>query len=298
MATLSLSYYPWITQSISGAALAQAVGKFKDLLEQEIRRRMDGTTQLILLKEMEIPEQLKELKEKPTGDLICKIGLLNPLGYALIHADAPDVEAVAVVRRKLPTGSAGPFYKAQLYANRKAAIKKDKIQDIRGRKVAFGSPQSTSNFLMPAYMLWNAGIHPLNGLSRVDFAGGHDTAAIAVYEGRSDVGAGHDGVITDLANKPGYGDADQVLTNVVWSPDIPSDPVAVHTADAAVRKHVFNALIAIAKPNDGDSEGNKAVKAFWGTSEGFDTIDPNAYAFLHGPMKLLGLRQADILRKL
>ena len=296
MATLSLSYYPWITQSISGAPLAQAVGKFKDLLEAELSRQMGSPTQVNLLKEMEIPEQLEELK-RPSGDLICKIGLLNPLGYALVHAEAPEVEAVAVIRRKLPTGGAGPIYKAQLYANRKAAIKKDKIQGIRGRKVAFGSPQSTSNFLMPAYMLWDAGIHPLNGLSRVDFAGGHDTAAVAVYEGRSDVGAGHDGVITDLASKPGYGDADQVLTNVVWSPDIPSDPVAVHTADAAVRKHVVDALIAIAKPNDGNSEGNKAVKAFWGTSEGFETIDPNAYAFLHGPMKLLGLRPADILRK-
>jgi hypothetical protein len=33
------------------------------------------------------------------------------------------------------------------------------------------------------------------------------------------------------------------------------------------------------------------------TSEGFETIDPNAYAPLHDPMKLLGLRPADMLRK-
>ena len=295
MATLSLCYYPWITQSISGAALAQAVGKFKNLLEEELRRRMGSTTQLILLKEMEIPEQLEELKERPAGDLICKIGLLNPLGYALVHDEAPEVEAVAVIRRKM--ASSGPIYKAQLYANRKSAIKKDKIEDIRGRTVAFGSPQSTSNFLMPAYMLWKAGIHPLSGLSRVDFAGGHDKAAVAVYEGRSDVGAGHDGVITDLAKRPGYGDADQVLTNVVWSEDIPSDPVAVHTADTEVREHAVNALTAIARPNDTESEGNKAVMAFWGTSEGFERIDPNAYAFLHDRMKSLGLRPADVLRK-
>ena len=84
----------------------------------------------------------------------------------------------------------------------------------------------------------------------------------------------------------------------MWSHPIPSDPVAIHTADTKIREHVVNALTAIAKPNDADSEGNKAVMAFWSTSEGFDKIDPNAYAFLLGPMKSLGLRPADVLRKL
>src|SRR5215831_16625314 len=248
---LTLSYYPWITQTISGAALAQAVGVFRDLLQAQLRQEMrNAAVQLDLLNVMEIPDQLRDMKEKPTGDVICKIGLLNPLGYALVHAEEPKVEAVAVIRRKMPNGDVGPTYRAQLYANRKSAIKKDKIEDIRGRTIAFGSPDSTSNFLVPAHMLWEAKIHPLNGLKRVDFAGGHDTAAIAVYEGRSDVGAGHDGVIINLANRPGYGDADKVLTTVKWSPDIPSDPVAVHTADAAVRQHVVDALIAIAKPNE------------------------------------------------
>jgi phosphonate transport system substrate-binding protein len=291
---LTLSYYPWITQSISGAALAQAVGVFRDLFQAQLRQEMGNAVQLDLLNVMEIPDQLQDMKEKPTGDVICKIGLLNPLGYALVHAEEPKVEAVAVIRRKMPNGDVGPAYRAQLYANRKTAIKKDKIGDIRGRTLAFGSPDSTSNFLVPAHMLWEAKIHPLNGLKRVDFAGGHDTAAIAVYEGRSDVGAGHDGVIINLADKPGYGDADQVLTNVVWSKPIPSDPVAIHAGDTAVREPIVKALTTIAKPNAPTSAGNRAVMAFWGKTEGFETIDPNAYATLHDPMKVLGLRPADM----
>jgi ABC-type phosphate/phosphonate transport system substrate-binding protein len=291
---LTLSYYPWITQSISGPVLARAVGQFRGLLEEELRRRMGNALELNLLPELEIPEQLRDMEEKPAGDLVCKVGLLNPLGYALVHAEVKDVQAIAVVRRKMTTG-VGPIYKAQLYTHRKTAIKK--VADARGRSMAFGSPQSTSNFLIPAMMLWKAGIHPLNGFSRVDFSGGHDKAAVAVYESRLEVGAGHDGVIIDLANRPGYGDADQVLTNIAWSDDIPSDPVAVRAADPAMGKQVAQALIAVAKPNDGNSEGNQAVKAFWATSEGFETISPDKYDFLHDVMKSLGLRPPDMLRK-
>jgi hypothetical protein len=85
-----------------------------------------------------------------------------------------------------------------------------------------------------------------------------------------------------LAKRRGYGDAEQVLHHIKWSLDIPSDPVAIHTADNEVRQYVFDALTDLAKPDDTESEGNKAVMAFWGTSEGVERIDPNAYAFLLG----------------
>jgi phosphonate transport system substrate-binding protein len=296
MATkLSLSYYPWITQRISGADLAQKIGSFRDLLQVELRRRVGNDLQIDLLKEMEIPDQLKELKERPANGLAGKIGLLNPIGYALVHKEVPDVHAVAVVRRKIGT-DVGPTYKAQLYTHRKTAIKK--VADARGRSMAFGSPQSTSNFLIPAVMLWKAGVHPLNGFDRTEFTGGHDKAAIAVYEGRLHVGAGHDGAISDLASRAGYGDADQVLVQLAFSDPIPSDPVAVHTLDRGLPKEVAKALIEIAKPDDMDSEGNQVVDSFWGTKVGFETISPGAYAPLLDQMQPLGLRDSDVLRKI
>ena len=88
----------------------------------------------------------------------------------------------------------------------------------RARKVS-------SNFLMPAVMLWEQGIHPLNCFVHVEFTGGHDKAALAVYQGLLEVGAGHDGVISDLAKKPGFEDATRKLVRLAWSEPIPSDPV-------------------------------------------------------------------------
>jgi ABC-type phosphate/phosphonate transport system substrate-binding protein len=289
---LNLSYYPWITQSISGAALAQAVGVFRDLLQSELRQGMGNAVQLDLQNVMEIPDQLRDIKEKPAGDVVCKIGLLNPIGYAMAHAQVPDVQAVAVVRRKIGS-EVGPTYKSQLYTRWDHGIKT--VADVRGRSMAFGSTQSTSNFLMPAVMLWEQGIHPLNGFMRVEFTGGHDKAALAVYKGQLDVGAGHDGVILDLASKPGFEDAERVLVRIAWSEPIPSDPVAIHAADPAVGAQVTQALLRVAKPNDGGSDGNKAVQKFWGTTEGFEAISPDAYGPLLRLMYPLGLRPNDML---
>jgi ABC-type phosphate/phosphonate transport system substrate-binding protein len=150
---------------------------------------------------------------------------------------------------------------------------------------------------VPADMLFNKEMHPLNAFPRVEFAGGHDKAAIAVYEGRADVGAGHDGVIIDLSHKPGYGDADQVLVNLAWSEEIPSDPVAVFAPDAKLRGHIRDALCQVAKPGEPKSKGNLAVERFWGTAEGFEPIAPKAYEVLFDPMKRLGLRPSDMMRK-
>jgi ABC-type phosphate/phosphonate transport system substrate-binding protein len=296
---LTLSYYPWITQSISGAPLHKAIVDFADLLQAELRRGMGEATHLKPLDAMEVPAQLTQMKDMPTNELTCKIGLLNPLGFALVNKQVPTIESVAVIRRKIGADPAGPTYKAQLYAHRKTFLTSQRdVKLVRGRSVGFGSRQSTSNFLVPAIMLLDAGIHPLNGLSRIEFTGGHDKSAAAVYEGRVEVGAGHDGVIFDLATKPGYADAEQVLQRIDFSKDIPSDPVAVHTSDPAVRDQVRDALLRVAKPNDRPSAGNQVVKRFWGTDEGFEPIASSKYAVLFDHMKRLNLGENDMIGKI
>jgi ABC-type phosphate/phosphonate transport system substrate-binding protein len=302
---VTLSYYPWITQSISGDALRRPINDFRDLLQADLRKAMGGATEVELLPEMEIPDQLNQLKAAPAGEA-AKIGLLNPLGYALVRNEVPAVEGVAVIRRQIGEGKPGPIYKAQLYTHRKVFLKKEKeleVKHVRGHSLAYGTPQSTSNFLVPAMMLMKEKIHPFAGLPRVEFTGGHDKAAAAVYEGRLEVGAGHDGVIFDLATKAGYRDAKEVLVWIAWSEEIPSDPVAVHASDPAIRDQVRQALLRVARPNDEKSAGNQAIRQFWGTTHGFEAIAPEAaikpdgYKHLLGYMAQLNLTPDDVLRK-
>jgi phosphonate transport system substrate-binding protein len=63
-----------------------------------------------------------------------------------------------------------------------------KLEDLKGKSVAFGSPSSTSGHLMPRAFLMQAKIDPDRDL-RVSFSGAHDATALAVAGGRVAAGA-------------------------------------------------------------------------------------------------------------
>lgn len=63
-----------------------------------------------------------------------------------------------------------------------------KLEDLKGKSVAFGSPSSTSGHLMPRAYLMQAKIDPDHDL-RMSFSGAHDATALAVAGGRVAAGA-------------------------------------------------------------------------------------------------------------
>ena len=67
--------------------------------------------------------------------------------------------------------------------------------------VGYGVPFSTSNFLIPALDLRKKQIHAFCDFKTVQFLGGHDLVAKAVYNQQVALGAGHDGVIIDLSKQ-------------------------------------------------------------------------------------------------
>lgn len=67
------------------------------------------------------------------------------------------------------------------------AIKK--LDDLRGKTLAFGSESSTSGHLMPRSFLLAANINPDTDLKRVAFSGAHDATVAAVSGGKVDAGA-------------------------------------------------------------------------------------------------------------
>jgi ABC-type phosphate/phosphonate transport system substrate-binding protein len=289
-----LTYYPWITQTISGPQLAAAINTFKDILLPALDSAFGTQVRLDVLPEMDVSDQIADVSSPPASGIDGTIALMNPVGYALAHQATPAVRSIVVIRRKLGT-VVGPTYKAQIYCNALTGI--TSIAQLRLKTFAFGSPQSTSNFLVPAHLLWRKGLHPMNAFSALVFSGGHDKVAKAVYEGRVDAGAGHDGVIVDLAGKPGYSNAAERLKWLEWSEEIPSDPIAAHVPDAPVLKQLQAALLSIAKPNDNASPGNQAIYGFWGTTEGLEGIGADGYQSLLSYLPPLGLRPDDLLKR-
>lgn len=64
----------------------------------------------------------------------------------------------------------------------------ERLEDLKGKSVAFGSPSSTSGHLMPRAYLLEAKVDPDRDL-RVSFSGAHDATALAVAGGRVAAGA-------------------------------------------------------------------------------------------------------------
>jgi len=65
----------------------------------------------------------------------------------------------------------------------------NKLDDLKGKTLSFGSESSTSGHLMPRSFLLAAKINPDTDLKRIAFSGAHDATVAAVSGGKVDAGA-------------------------------------------------------------------------------------------------------------
>ncbi len=65
----------------------------------------------------------------------------------------------------------------------------NKLEDLKGKTLSFGSESSTSGHLMPRAFLLAAKVSPENDLKRIAFSGAHDATVAAVAGGKVDAGA-------------------------------------------------------------------------------------------------------------
>jgi phosphonate transport system substrate-binding protein len=78
-------------------------------------------------------------------------------------------------------------YYSGLFTSKASGIKN--VGDVKGKSVAFGSPNSTSSFNFPVAMLIANGVDPVKDLSKVIIAGSHSASLAALAEGKVDVAA-------------------------------------------------------------------------------------------------------------
>jgi ABC-type phosphate/phosphonate transport system substrate-binding protein len=116
--------------------------------------------------------------------------------------------------------------------------------------------------------------------------------AKAVYAGKVELGAGHDGVIVDLAGQPGFGGAKDRLQTVLESRRIPSDAIAVFVENETERTVLQEALVAAGKT----PEGKDALAKFWGNAQGVSRTTPDAYKDLNKSVEELALSERDLIR--
>ncbi len=154
----------------------------------------------------------------------------------------------------------------------------NKLEDLKGKTLSFGSESSTSGHLMPRSFLLAAKIDPDTDLKRIAFSGAHDATVAAVAGGKVDAGALNISVWEKLV------DAKKVDTSVVrvfyTTPGFYDYNWTVRSdMDAGLRKKLTDAFLALSKNNPEGKEIlelQKATKFIPTKAENYSTIEAAA----------------------
>jgi phosphonate transport system substrate-binding protein len=175
------------------------------------------------------------------------IGFFPPAGVV----EAVDVHGAEVILASVRQGST--TYRAQFNVRCDSGI--TEFEQFRGRSIAWTDPGSSSGFRFPYVTLRSTyGIDPDTEMTQI-FAGSHDAAMLAVYNGDVDVALtfggspGSDGRTT-IQND--YPDVFDVICIVGFSDDIPNDGTVVRAGlDPELADQIAQALIDIADTEEG-----------------------------------------------
>jgi phosphonate transport system substrate-binding protein len=244
-----------------------------------------------------IPSQNAETlqaKAKPMGDLLSKelgipvevtvstnytglvegmaakkidIGFLSPVQYVFAHDKRKAAELLLQTER-----NGANYYRAQWV---KMADNKDinKVEDIKGKRVAYVEASSAAGYTYPALMLKNKGINPETDVKGI-FAGGHDKALQALLRGDVDVAATFEDARDRMEKE--VPDIKQKTAIVAYSDKIPNDTVTIRPGFSDdFKKKVTDAFLAIFKTEEGKKIG-KDVYSFdnlvVGDDKNFDVV--------------------------
>ena len=175
---------------------------------------------------------------------------LGASGYAKIYLENPD--AVEPILTTVQTdGSMG--YHSIMVARKDSGM--TKVEDIKGKKLGFADPDSTSGYLIPTVTLPEAlGGKPVTEVvAETGFGGGHENLVLEVLKGTFDAGTTFGSGVGDF--KDGYSSGnlrkmvDKGILNMddlveLWkSPLIPNGPVVVRTSMNDDMKAKFKAFM-------------------------------------------------------
>lgn len=265
--------------SNDAAGISDKVKPMSEYLEKELGVKVDtfvGTNFVGVVEAM--------------GSRKVDIGFLNPLSYVMAKNDYGVTPILKTVRK----GSLQ--YRAQLTVRaedkipvcdpKQDATCKETFAALKGRKLAFVDPASTSGYLFPASFMKGAGVNVEKGqfFSDIVFAGTHPNAATNVYNKVVDASWTFEDVRQNLIDA-GLKDAKEKLQAVAFTEWIPNDTVSVRTGlPADLVAKVKDALVKYAKTD----EGRKVLKDLYTID---DFADGNAadYKVVEEMAKNMGL---------
>lgn len=149
------------------------------------------------------------------------------------------------------------------------------IEDLKGKSLAFGDPNSTSGYLVPLVSLRKAGIEPKDYFSNVTFSGGHEQSVLGVLKGN------YDSAFTWTSEGDRFGNIRTMMDKgmlkredirVVWKSDLIANPPIVIRTDlpAEMRKDIAEVFTSLS--------GDLLKAAAQGEARQFVAVDHAVYA--------------------
>jgi len=152
----------------------------------------------------------------------------------------------------------------------------DDLQDLKGRRFAFGDVNSTSGHLMPEYFMRQKDVDP-NVIANAFYSGGHDATALAVANKKVDAGA-LDETVFEKMTREGKLDPGKVKVfyttppyfDYVWTARKGLDPQLAESfsnallklsPDDAAHKQLLDLLVATKYLRANDSDYDKLRQA-------------------------------------
>jgi phosphonate transport system substrate-binding protein len=208
------------------------------------------------------------------------VAWFGPLSYYLAEQEA-GAEAFAVGVRD----NGQSTYRSIIVVPGDSPVKR--IEDLKGKSVAFVDPASTSGGLMPRYMIMKAtGRTPEDFFGKFTYAGSHDAAELAVKNRTLDAAADNDityqqmlgkGLITRESNRI-----------LLESPDLPGSPLTMRRdLDPALKARIRDAILG----------AHKEIRVSgYGQIIRYDQATPADYQVVRDMVKELGLRKEQLLK--
>lgn len=262
--------------SVDAKVIDENSKSFKDFLEKNTPYKF----------EVAVPQNYVAVVEA-FGTKRADIAAINTFGYVLANEKYGAQAKLTVLRHGSPT------YQSQFLAKADSAIKS--VDDLKGKKVAFVDPASTSGYLLPLKMLKDKKIDP----SETVFAMKHDSVVSMIYQGQVDAGATFysptaDGEIQDARRlvKTQYPDVETKIKIIQLSEPIPNDPIIFRKdMPEDLKIKIADAFLKFIET----PEGKAAFKAIYGVDSLKKATDAD-YDSVRAMLKTLNKSAQDLIK--